>query len=131
MVLELTNKFINNVATKIEVLLVEEDLNVIKNSNGAKKNAPECCKKGSAIYFLYNDQNEIIYIGETGTSVKHRLYTDGSGAHCRKDWFTEVKRLRYYKDSKMGDESRKTIERALIQKYKPTYNDKKAKKAFV
>jgi len=128
MILELTDKFANDVSTSIETMLIEEKLDVIKTSNGRKRNSPDCCRKSSSIYFLYDDKDEIIYIGETGTSVKHRLYTDGSGSHCRKNWFTKVNKLKYYKNSRMDVNSRKTIERALIQKYKPKYNDKQSKK---
>lgn len=117
--------FEKKISDKINKKLYSENLENIKASDGRSKDCPICCKKGSFIYFLYSDNDNILYIGETGTSVKSRLFGDGSGAHCIKSWFIEVKKVKYYKDENMNLKARKLIERALIKHYDPPYNDKK------
>jgi len=120
--LNLTNQFANKVDELIKSELKAESLSLIKKSHGNMMGSPECCKENSYIYFLYNDNKGIIYIGETGKSIKRRLFTDGSGAHCNKDWFVNVKKIEYYKNNEMKSNTRKIIERALIKKYNPKYN---------
>lgn len=73
------------------------------------------------IKILYNKNNEKIYIGETGKSVKSRLFCDGSGSHCNKRWFSEVEYVKYYKDENMKYDYRKMIERTLILYYRDKY----------
>ncbi|MGY0372307.1 GIY-YIG nuclease family protein [Clostridium sp. JNZ J1-5] len=124
----LVNMFTNDIAELVTDSLKDERIETILNTDGRLKGASECCKKGSFIYFLYDKNNEIIYIGESGQTIKNRLYTDGSGSHCNKEWFNEVKSLKYYKNNEMDFNSRKLIERALIKKYNPKYNDGKLKK---
>jgi len=120
--LNFTNQFANKVDELIKNELKTEKLSLIKKSHGNMMGSPECCKENSYIYFLYNDNEEIIYIGETGKSIKRRLFNDGSGAHCSKGWFVNVKKIKYYKNNEMKSNTRKIIERALIKKYKPEYN---------
>lgn len=96
-------------------------VDAIKNSDGRDTGSLECCKSGSFIYYLYNKNNEIIYIGETGKSVKSRLFCDGSGSHCNKRWFSEVEYVKYYKDENMKYDYRKMIERTLILYYRDKY----------
>lgn len=120
--LNLTNQFVNKIDELIKNELKTEKSSLIKKSHGNMVGSPECCKENSYIYFLYNDNKEIIYIGETGKSIKRRLFTDGSGAHCNKNWFINVKVVKYYKNSEMKSNARKIIERALIKKYNPKNN---------
>ena len=122
------NEFIKETSNFIEKSLIKEDINLIRKSDGRKKGSCECCKHGSYIYFLFDDLDKIIYIGESGQSVKHRLFTDGTGSHCGKYWFSDVKYLKYYKDDDMGSNVRKLLERVLIAKYNPIYNDGNANK---
>ncbi|WP_394897806.1 GIY-YIG nuclease family protein [Clostridium butyricum] len=128
MIMNIIDMFVENIANSIDKFLIIDELNSIRNSDGRKNDAPKCCKKGSFIYFLYDSSDEVIYIGETGQTVKNRLYIDGSGAHCNKVWFKEVVKLKYYSDTGMDFNSRKVLERALISKYKPKYNDNKSLK---
>ena len=122
------NKFVKDISDIIDKLLIKEDLNLIYTSDGRKNGACECCKNGSYIYFLFDDLDRIIYIGESGKSVKHRLFTDGSGSHCQKSWFCDIEYLKYYKNDKMESNIRKLVERSLIAKYNPIYNDGNANK---
>lgn len=101
------------------------DIKLIKETHGRKKNAPLCCKNGTFIYYLYDKLGNIIYIGETDASVKSRLFGDGSGSHKHKVWFNQVHSVKYYEDYRMDCNRRKSIERALIQKHNPKYNDGK------
>lgn len=118
-------EIVEKISEEVESKLIEESLEKIKNTNGNRKDAPRCNKTGSYIYFLYNDLNEIIYIGESGVSVKNRIYGDGTGAHCKKEWFYQVDKLKYYIDKSNYCNYRKLLERALILKHNPKYNDGK------
>lgn len=123
---DLVNNFSDGIAELITRSLKEESLEKILSTDRRKRDTIECCKNGSVIYFLYNKNNEIIYIGESKNTIKNRLYTDGSGSHCKKEWFKEVKYLKYYKNNDINDSDiRKLIERALIKKFNPKYNDGK------
>ncbi|MCR3758459.1 hypothetical protein KYB31_05545 [Clostridium felsineum] len=114
-------KFENDICESISKNLSEKvEIDLIRKSDARFKNALECCKKGSIIYFLYDCNDRIIYIGESGKSLKHRLFTDGNGSHFKKNWFYKVKYARYYKRN-MDDDTRKLIERALIAKLKSKY----------
>jgi hypothetical protein len=124
-VIDIIDEFVESISNTMKSQPIEEDLDNVRYSDGRKSGAPECCKRGSYIYFLYDSSGEIIYIGETGKSVKNRLYSDGSGAHCNKEWFNKVVKLKYYNNAKMDYNTRKLLERALISKYNPKYNDNK------
>ncbi len=108
--------FSQNIYRTISNDLILEDISKIKVTNGNKKDAPRACKKGSSVYILYNFKNEVIYIGETGESIKSRCYGDGSGAHCHKKWFENVKKVRHYtkdSDKEFTEKERKVTEQAL------------------
>jgi hypothetical protein len=98
------------------------ELNDIKKYDGRYKNSPEYSKKGSYIYCLFNTDNEVIYIGETGQKLKNRLFSDGNGAHKGKAWLHEVEYVKYYKDKNMNNDTRKLIERILILNMRKKYN---------
>lgn len=83
---------------------------------------------GSYIYLLLNEYDEVIYVGETGESIIHRLYGDGSGSHCNKEWFNEVKKVRYYRNEAMDWMLRLAIESLLVLKFLPKYNMSKTKR---
>lgn len=122
-ILTLIDEFSDELYNCIENELKKEDVDIIKKSHGRSKDSPECCKNGSFIYFILNEENEIIYIGETAVSVKSRLFGDGSASHSKKKWFNQAKTIKYYKNDFMDDNSRKVLERVLIRRYKPIYND--------
>lgn len=111
------------IVEKIKAQLCTETVENIQKAHGNSKNSPACCKKGSFIYFLYDDNGKLLYIGETGVSVKNRMFLDGTGAHNKKSWFKNVKEVRYYQDNNMDFDTRKLIERVLIKHYDTLYND--------
>ena len=116
------NNFINYISVYIKNNLSNKvNITVIKNTNGNKKTTPTYCQSGSFIYYIYDKFNNIIYIGETGTSIKNRLFNHGSGAHKSKYWFKHASYIRYFKDNNMTVDERKLIERALILKYRQIY----------
>lgn len=121
-IFSIIEKFTSDICNEIENNLSEiVDINVMKNSDGRKRDAPIYCKNGSFIYYAYDKLNNIIYIGESGESVRTRFFGDGSGSHYRKDWFNEVSYVKYYKNDSMDNDTRKLIERVLILKYRETY----------
>lgn len=115
------NNFINYISEYIGNNLSDKvNINVIEQTDGRIKPAPEYCQSGSFIYYIYDKFNNIIYIGETGTSIKNRLFNHGLGAHKSKDWFKYASYIRYFKDNNMTFDERKLIERVLILKYRQT-----------
>ena len=82
----------------------------------------------NGIYFLYNSDNEVIYVGKVGrgesTSFAHRMYLHGTGAHCHKPWFTECRAFRFKAFPNLSEEDLRVIERLMIhKKNQPIYND--------
>ena len=71
----------------------------MENSDGRKKEGHEACKNGSFLYLLYTADDILIYVGETGESIKTRLTCDGSGSHNKKEWYREVAYIKYYRAS--------------------------------
>jgi len=116
------DKLIEESSDIVEKSLIKENINLIRNSDGKINNLCECCEPGSYIYFLFDDLDNIIYIGESGESIRHSLFTDGNELHYKKNWFCTVKYLKYFKDDKMGANVRKVLERVLITKHSPIYN---------
>lgn len=99
--------------------LFEKSLNEITEAKG---------EQGSFVYLLYSGSNELLYIGETGASIKARLVGNGSGAHNKKNFYNQVKKVRYYKiPASIANQkaARKMIEQALSIHLKPKHYDNK------
>jgi len=47
----------------------------------------------------YTTDDILLYVGETGKSIKTRLTGDGSGSHNNKEWYREVAYIKYYRAS--------------------------------
>lgn len=110
---------------------------VLKESNISKSDMENSNKCGSktnyvcGLYFLYNDFDEIIYIGMVGngpnTSLYHRMKGHGSGSHAVKDsrWYSYVKYGKFHQFKGMTDRELEQIERlAIAGMNQPVYNDK-------
>lgn len=113
-------EFINKVKGKIESEHIHH-----KCKEDITENYKDCRK---AIYFLYDKNDVVIYVGMVGsgynTSFYHRMYGHGSGAHKEKEWFKEVKKFRVKSFPNLEDEELKKIERLMIYaKNQPIYND--------
>lgn len=52
---------------------------------------------GSQLYVLIGENNKILYVGETGTSLYNRIRGDGSGSHYNKAWFKYVRIVSFMK----------------------------------
>lgn len=83
----------------------------------------------NGIYFLYDKDDIVIYVGMTGdgktASFYSRIYKNGNSAHCNKPWFSEVKKFRFKSFSRLEKEELILIERLMIYKNnQPIYNDK-------
>ena len=82
----------------------------------------------NGIYFLYNDNDKVIYVGYAGngdsTSFFHRMYGHGNSAHDKEYWFSECKKYRFCSFPHMRNEDLRVIERLMIfKKGQPKYND--------
>lgn len=112
----------------IEDKLRKVDVDTITNSDGRSANGHEGSKRGSFIYLLYDKNDTLLYIGETGVSIKSRLTGDGTEAHTNKHFFSEVKYVRYLRtveEKTLSKIERKMIEQALSIHLKPKYYDNK------
>lgn len=83
------------------------------------------CK--NAIYFLYDKNDKVIYVGMVGnkekTSFAHRMYLHSGGAHEKKEWFTQVKKFRVKEFPNLEDKELRKIERLMIFVKQPLFND--------
>lgn len=111
---------------------------VLKEPNLTKaemESSPKCGRttlyKGG-LYFLYDDQDEIIYIGKIGdtseTSLYDRVFGHTSGSHRVQDsrWYPFVKYGKFHRFSGLNDDELYIIERlAIAGMNHPIYNDRK------
>jgi len=120
--------FASKLYKEMEIDFKTVNINNVKNSDGRKNDALEVCKRGSFVYLLYDSNNKLLYVGETGISIKSRCFSDGSGAHKNKPWFNDVSYIKYYRknNSDFSSFERKAIENALCILLKPK-NNKKSK----
>ena len=81
-------------------------------------------KQGSYVYAAYDANECLLYVGQTGESIKKRFRSHGSGAHFEEDWYKlETAKVRF---QRLGPASadgyyRKLLERALILAGGPKY----------
>lgn len=87
-------------------------------------------KNRQGLYFLYNADDKIIYIGKVGpgkrTSLFHRMKGHGSGAHNKQKWYKEVKYGHYINLPNLNIDELEKLERICIQcnENHNNYNDK-------
>lgn len=107
---------------KYEPNLIKVNINIIKTGDGRKKNAHETCKNGFFLYLFYDNNDKLLYVGETGDSIKKRIKGHGSGAHNKKIWYNNISYVKYLKDDKLNLYERKLLESAFIIEMNPIYN---------
>ena len=112
---------------KLEKIIETSPIEAISKNALKQKYKGDNGKNG--IYFLYNEKEEIIYIGKVGnglvTSFYHRLYGHGNGAHKNTQWFQkECSKYRFKRFPNATDDDLRVIERLMIfKKGQPQYND--------
>lgn len=84
--------------------------------------------KKNGIYFLYDKNETVIYVGKCGngiyTSFYHRMYGHGYGAHCKKKWFKCAEKFRFKAFPNLDKDELKKVERLMIYaNNQPIYND--------
>lgn len=113
-------KLIKKIKAEIEKESIYDiDKNFITSNYADKKNG---------IYILYDEKEIVIYVGKCGngksTSFYHRIYGHGSGAHCKKEWFKDIKKFRFKEFSDLDSKLLSKVERLMIYAYgQPAYND--------
>ena len=107
-----------------------------KQSTMSLKKMTEPYQKGTkkdfkqGLYFLYDSNEDLIYIGMVGnyksTSLRDRLVGHGSGAHkvLHSSWYNEIEKGRFLKFETLDELELTIIERVAIRYKKPKYNDK-------
>lgn len=124
MISESLMKHASEIYDLIKDNLLHESITEIKTTHGRRKDAPRACKSGSSIYILYSSNNEVLYVGETGKSIKSRCFGDGSGCHSKKAWFSLVSYVMHYTVNScetFGKKERKLIEQAVSIALQPAY----------
>ncbi|MGE4403533.1 MAG: GIY-YIG nuclease family protein [Desulfobulbus sp.] len=103
--------------------LKKVDIQTVEKSDGRSKDSHETCKNGSFIYLLYDINDNLLYVGETGKSIKTRLTGDGSGSHYKKDWYKDVAYIKYYggNSADLSDKERKIIEESISLVKRPKH----------
>ena len=79
-------------------------------------------KKIEKDHIIYTG-NIVIYVGETGVSLKARFKGNGNSSHCKKYWYkniTEVKYIRWDTEELTTPE-RKYLEAAITVSLKPIF----------
>lgn len=103
--------------SKLEKIIENSPIEATSKDIIKQKYKGENGKNG--IYFLYNEKQEIIYIGKVGnglvTSFYHRLYGHGNGAHKNTQWFqNECSQYRFRRFPNATDDDLRVIERLMI-----------------
>lgn len=96
--------------------------NEIEEADGRSDPDNPVSKQGSYVYAACDGEGELLYIGETGKSIKRRFESDGSGAHNKKDWYLDMEKVRYM-ELPCDEDYRKLLERALILAGNPIHQD--------
>lgn len=116
---EKREKLINKIEEAIEketLQNINQDY-IIKNYQNQK----------NGIYFLYDNDNIVIYVGMVGngpdTSFAHRMYGHGSGAHDKQIWFSEATKFKFKCFQKLNKKQLLQVERLMICAKRPKYND--------
>lgn len=77
----------------------------------------------NCVYFFFDD-NQCLYVGQTGTTLLDRCYKN-TPKHCDKDFFKESNKIHIIVLDEVIDQiSRETIEAVFVQSYRPPYNKK-------
>lgn len=121
---EIISAFATDIYKKLEPKMYEEPIKKALEINGNNKEAPRACKSSSSVYVLYSASGEVLYVGETGKSVKTRCSGDGSGSYDKKHWFSEVHYIKHFtKDSEneLPEKERKLLEQAFSIYLSPRY----------
>lgn len=76
------------------------------------------------IIYLFYEDDVCLYIGETGTSLKDRVYRN-TPKHSGKEWFKKANIIHIIElDKCIDDICRQALESIFILAYRPEYNKK-------
>ena len=111
---------------KIDELMKAESFIDINKVNSKSYGTKTNFKLG--LYYLYDKNDEIIYIGKVGsggrTSFYSRMIGHGNGAHIKQKWYKEVVKCKFHRFDNFNDSEIELLERLAIQKHQPKHNDK-------
>lgn len=71
----------------------------IENADSRKKKN-RISEEGSYVYAAYDNSERLLYVGETGKSIKRRFISDGTGAYKEKNkcWYEIMENVRFKKN---------------------------------
>lgn len=107
---------------------IDEISNILLNLNWDNIPASKIANSnitGSYLYIMYNQFDEVLYVGQTSKSLARRCILDGSGAHNKKEWYKDISYIRITTlsgDYSSNHNMRKILERILICSLNPKYN---------
>lgn len=76
---------------------------------------------GGAVYAYFTDRGNVLYVGQTGRTVKARLH-DQTSPHKKKSWWENWDYMRFVQTK--CDVDRYFLEALLIAIYEPSENEK-------
>ena len=94
----------------------------IEDADGRKEKSA-ISAEGSMLYIAYENENPL-YVGETGESIKRRFISDGSGSHKVKNaiWYGRMTHVEFTKIFPEDNVAyRKLLEQALSVAVKPEF----------
>lgn len=96
----------------------------IEQADGRKAENP-LSAKGSYVYAAYGSDGSLLYVGETGKSIKRRFISDAGGSHKSnvKNWYDDVTYVKYLKLDPDSEKYRILLEKALIFAGNPKFNE--------
>lgn len=97
----------------IDKLIDTKDFIYIGEVNSKSHGTKTSFKLG--LYYLYDANDKIIYIGKVGsgdqTSFYSRMIGHGSGAHTKQEWYKEVKKCKFHRFASFNDSEIELLER--------------------
>ena len=119
---QITRAFADSVQEQLLPLWSSITKSEIEQADRRRTNRHDAFTTGSFIYVAY-EGSTILYVGETGTSIKKRFTSHGSGAHNRREWYGRISEIRYVKlsNDEFPEPLRKMVEQLLSWQLQPLF----------
>ena len=120
MILEAT-RFGQAVRHHFEASAARASKQCIDRLDGRRQPTHPLVRRGPYVYVAYGDEGPL-YVGETGEYVKKRFKGNGSGSHCRSQWYEQMTHVRFLRLYEQDVAYRRLVEAAIVRTLRPTYN---------
>ena len=109
---------LRNCVSESYSFFIREALEITKAEIEAEKDS-KSNDTGEGCVYVFESDTEVLYVGQTGTSLWKRARFETS-KHIKKDWWKSVKKIRVCQLANPAD--RLVLEMLLIVKLKPSIN---------